>query len=105
MSGFVNDAGAREWGRVVLGAEVPVLVDFWASGCGSCHAVGSIVEEIAKERAGEVEVLKLNVDENPGIAAEYAIRPIPTPALVSTRASSREGEEAPDKGGGVGGAR
>jgi thioredoxin 1 len=66
--------------------------------------VNPIAEEIAKERLGEVEILKLNVDENPGIAAEYGIRSIPTLALMSARASSREGGETPDTGG-VGGAR
>jgi len=54
-----------------------VMVDFWAAWCGPCVALGPILEQVAKELEGKVEVLKLNVDENPDIAQKYQIRSIP----------------------------
>ena len=68
MSEYVREVGAREWDQEVLGSEVPVLVDFWADWCGPCHAVSPILEEIAKERADRMKVLKLDVDQYPEVA-------------------------------------
>ena len=62
----------------VLGAEVPVVVDFWAEWCGPCKMIGPSLEEISDELGGKVVIAKLNVDENPGIAGAYGIRTIPT---------------------------
>ena len=83
MSEFVSDVGAREWGEEVLGSEVPVLVDFGADWCGPCHVVSPILKEIAKERADQMKVLKLDVDQYPEVAEEYGVRSIPTLALFS----------------------
>jgi thioredoxin 1 len=62
----------------VLGSETPVIVDFWAEWCGPCRAVSPILEQIAEERAAELRVVKVNVDEEPELQQRYGILSIPT---------------------------
>ena len=62
----------------VLGADVPVLVDFWAARCGPCRMVAPVLEELAEQMEGKVRIAKVNVDENQDIAVQFQVSSIPT---------------------------
>jgi thioredoxin 1 len=80
----------------VLKASGPVVVDFWAEWCGPCRMIAPALEEISNSLSGKVKIVKLNVDENPGIASKYGIMSIPTLMLFKDgQLASRQVGAAP----------
>ena len=75
MMGDVTDEDFEER---VLGAQTPVLVDFWAEWCVPCHMVSPVVEEIGRDKGEHLQVAKLNIDENPDVTRKYGVMSIPT---------------------------
>lgn len=80
----VTDAN---FASAVARSPLPVLLDFWAAWCGPCRMIAPVIEQLAQEWAGRVRVAKVNIDENPVMAARYHVQSIPTLLIL------REGEE------------
>ena len=74
----------------VLKNDKPVIVDYWAEWCGPCRMVAPVLEEIATEYADKIDVVKLNIDENPAVSQRYGIMAIPTMKEILSFASARE---------------
>mgnify|MGYP006155547603 FL=1 len=85
--------GDNDFAATVLASGKPVLVDFWAEWCGPCKMIGPSLEEISEELAGQVEIVKLNIDDHPDTPAKYGVRGIPTMILF------KDGEIADTKVG------
>jgi thioredoxin 1 len=65
----------------VIKSETPVIVDFWAEWCGPCHAVAPVLDRIAAEREGKLKIVKVNIDEEQGLAIKYGVQSIPNMIL------------------------
>jgi thioredoxin 1 len=75
--GDVQQVSDASFDSDVLKSDLPVLIDFWAPWCGPCKAIAPVVEELAKEYAGRLKVVKMNVDDNPQTPTRYGVRGIP----------------------------
>lgn len=73
---------SENYEKEVLESDKPVLIDFYADWCGPCRMMGPIIDEIAEEKAEEIKVGKVNVDENQDLAMEYGVMSIPTIVLI-----------------------
>ncbi len=78
MSDAIQHVTDESWEQDVLGADKPVLVDYWAEWCGPCKMIAPIIDEIAQEYGDRIKVCKMDIDANQATPPKYGIRGIPT---------------------------
>lgn len=89
MADLVKQVSEADFQQEVLESALPVLVDFWAPWCGPCKRLAPVVDALAEEYAGKLKVCKINVDDNPNLAAKFQVMSIPT--LVAFKGGQAEG--------------
>jgi thioredoxin 2 len=75
---WIADAGDASFGEVAEAAKIPVIVDLWAPWCGPCRMVSPALEQLARDLAGTVKLVKVNVDESPQTSERFGVQAIPT---------------------------
>ena len=78
MSDYIKAVSDASFEQDVLNASKPVLVDFWAEWCGPCRALTPVLEEVAESHNDSIHVVKINIDDNPEMAAKFGVMSIPT---------------------------
>jgi thioredoxin 2 len=79
---WIASTGDLDFGRVVENASVPVLVDLWATWCAPCRTVSPALEQLAAERAGQLKLVKVDVDQSPAVSKRFTVRAVPTLLLM-----------------------
>ena len=80
---WIVEAGDADFGAVAERSPVPVLVDFWAAWCGPCRMVSPVLDKLAQERAGRVKLVKVDVDNSPGVSRRFDVQAIPTMLVIT----------------------
>jgi thioredoxin 2 len=94
---WVAESGDETFADVVTASIIPVLVDFWAPWCGPCRTVSPSLEHLAREMAGRVKLVKINVDESPLVSGQFGVQAIPTLLVISgEKVLSRQTGAAPE---------